>query len=399
MRWVVLVLVAGCAGRAAAPTLPRAPAVAPAHDLGAAKPAAPPAHADAQPAKDPRVVDLDIIRITAHPTGVGGDAEMNAVSTSELFEQAEAEAKAGRTEHASALFRQLVTEFPKSRYATVALFDIAAINDGRGDTEATIAVLRELLTTYPASRESVEGQLYIAALQADKNRFADAVTTLDAALARSNLTFADRIEARARKGYALIELHRYAEAETALDAAVAEWHQAPHLDDSYYIAMAVYYQGELAHRRFLEAPLRLPDEQLYADMDQKRALAVIAYDHWKACLDFKQAYWATAAGYQMSQIFVELWQATVQAPYPTKLDPAAKAAYIDEVHRRVREDLSKALEGHRMNVELAKAYGVDTPWSRGSATQAARVMDLLAEEADGRYVTPERAISPPTPPE
>ena len=398
MRWLFFVLIAGCAGRVAAPTLPRPPAVAPAHDLAAATHAAPGAPHAAAPVKDPRVVDLDIIRISAHQAGPGGDVQLDAVSTTELFEQANQEAKAGNTEHAMALYRQLVTDFPQSRFAPVALFDIAAIDDGRGDTDATITVLRELLQRYPESRESVDGQLYIAALQADKNRFADAVATLDAALARSNLTFADRIEAHARKGYALIELHRYAEAETALDAAVAEWHQAPHLDDSYYIAMAVYYQGELAHRRFLEAPVRLPDEQLYADMDAKRALAVIAYDHWKACLDFKQAYWATAAGYQMSQIFVELWQATVQAPFPTKLDPVAKQAYIEEVHRRVHEDLSKALEGHRMNVELARAYGVDTDWSRGSRIQAARVMDLLAQEADGRYVTPDHAIPAPSTP-
>ena len=96
--------------------------------------------------------------------------------------------------------------------------------------------------------------------------------------------------------------------------------------------MAFYYRGELAHRSSSQAPVRLPDERSIADLDAKRVLAVQAYDHWKACLDFKQAYWATASGYQMSQIFVELWQATVKAPYPTRLDPVAKAAYIEEVH-------------------------------------------------------------------
>src|SRR6185436_6598645 len=125
---------------------------------------------------------------------------------------------------------------------------------------------------------------------------------------------------------------------------------------------------------FLEAPARLPDDVLVADLEKKRVLAVQAYDRWKESLGFKQAYWATAAGYQMSQIFVELWQAHVTAPYPTRIDAATRAKYVVEVHDRVREHLEKALDGHRMNVELAKAYGVETQWSKASAERAAEVL-------------------------
>ena len=47
-----------------------------------------------------------------------------------------------------------------------------------------------------------------------------------------------------------------------------------------------------------------------------------------------------------------------------------------------------ALEGHRMNIELAKAYGVDTTWSKASETRATQVMDMLADDTAGHYVTP-----------
>ena len=127
---------------------------------------------------------------------------------------------------------------------------------------------------------------------------------------------------------------------------------------------------------------------LIADLDKKRVLAVEAYERWKEALGFKQAYWATASGYQMSQIFVELWEAHVQAPYPKRVAADARATYVTEVHERVKEHLAKALEGHRMNVELAKAYGVETTWSKASAKKAAEVMELLAREASGQFVTP-----------
>jgi len=382
----VLLVVAACAGRTARTTTPSTTTPQPARDLAVAKPAQP---TDAHlVAKDPRIVDLDIIRITASSRGVGGDPTFDHVATADLFKQANDAAKAGQTQRAIDLHRRIVTEFPESRFAPVALFNIAAIYDGRRDLAATISTLRELVKSYPNARESIEGHLYIAALQADHDQYADALATLDEALARQSLTYADRIEAFARKGYVLIELRRYADATAALDSAVAEWRKAPRIEDPYYVAMASYYRGELAHRKFIEAPVRLPDDQLIADLEAKRVLAVRAYDLWKESLGFKQAYWATASGYQMSQIFVELWEAHVKAPFPNRIDAPTRAKYVTEVHDRVRPHLAKALEGHRMNVELAKAFGVETQWSKASAQRAVQVMELLARESSGQYVTP-----------
>lgn len=378
-------IVSACGGRPATPTLPvRSPTVAPAHDLAAVKPSQP---ADHPEQKDPRVVDLDIIRISAKETSPG-NVEMEHVATADLFKQANEAAKSGATQQAISLYRRIVSDFPESQFAPVCLFNIAAIYDGQGDLPQTIATLRELVKAYPKARESIDGHLYIAALQADHEQFAEANKTLDEVLARDNLTFADRVEAFARKGYSLLELKQYDEADKALQQAVAQWRAANHIDDPYYIAMASYYRGELAHQKFLAAPVRLPDDQEVADLEQKRVLAVQAYDFWKEALGYRQAYWATASGYQMSQIFVELWQATVQAPYPKKLDSSTRPKYITDVHDRVREHLEKALEGHRMNVELAKAYGVDTTWSQGSEQQAVKIMQMLADDSAGHYVTP-----------
>jgi tetratricopeptide (TPR) repeat protein len=378
-------IVAACGGRPQSPTLPvRTPAVAPAHDLAQGKPDKPVEHAEQ---KDPRVVDLDIIRISAKETAPG-QVEMEHVATADLFKQANEAAKSGQTQLATSIYRRIVSEFPESQFAPVSLFNIAAILDGQGDLPGTISTLRDLVKQYPNARESIDGHLYIAALQADHDQFTEANATLDEVLARPNLTYADRVEAYARKGYVLIELDKYDDADAALQAAQAQWRSANHIDDPYYIAMASYYRGEVAHRRFLEAPVRLPDDQEVADLEAKRVLAVKAYDYWKEALGYRQAYWATASGYQMSQIFVELWEATVKAPYPRKIAEATRAEYIADVHDRVREHLEKALEGHRMNIELAKAYGVDTTWSKASETRATQVMNMLADDTAGHYVTP-----------
>src|SRR2546423_7651339 len=129
MRLIWLFVIASSAS--ARGTTPRAPTQAPARDLAAAKQTAPHADAKDAAARDPRVVDLDIIRIT--PGDGGGD-----VATADLFREANDAAHSGATERALAIYRKLVADFPESKYAPTALFDMAAIYDGRGDVTATI---------------------------------------------------------------------------------------------------------------------------------------------------------------------------------------------------------------------------------------------------------------------
>lgn len=389
---LLFLLVAACGGASKTSTLPGpAPAITPADDLGDAKNHATrvdPSSAGLT-AKDPRVVDLDIIRIRASGGGVGGDPELTSVASADLFKLANEAAKAGSTKDAIARYRQLIAEFPDSLYAPISLFNIAAVYDGQGDLSSTVTTLRELVATYPNARESVDGHLYIAALQADHQQWPEAIATLDAALARTNLTYADRIEANARKGYVQLEQGQLDAADASLGAAVAEWRKANRIEDPYYIAMAHYYRGEVMHRKFAAATVRSGDDDMVKDLEAKRVLAVAAYDRWKDSLGFKHAYWATASGYQMSQIFLELWEAHVKAPYPKRIEVATRPTYVTEVHDRVREHLDKALEGHRMNVELAKAFGVDTSWSKGSEQRAVQILELIAKESRGSYVTPD----------
>ncbi|MBK7538787.1 MAG: tetratricopeptide repeat protein [Myxococcales bacterium] len=381
----------GCGGRAQPVLRPGGPSTAPAADLDNARPTQPsPVREDgerpgsAAAPHDPRVIDLDTIRIQVVGRTPTGAPELSAVATADLFSEASAAWKNGQGDLAIGLFRRLVSDFPDSTYAPLSLYNIAAIYDRRGDPSATISVLRELIASYPTSRKSVEAHLYLAAMFAERRQFADSLVTLDQALARQNLTFADRVEGGARKGYVLLELGRLEEAEAALALAVSHWRQAPHLEDAYFIAMAQYYRAEVLHRRFLAAKVELPDDNLGKSLAAKEALAVAAYDQWRTALGHRHAYWATAAGYQMSQIFVELWEATVRAPFPTAMSAEARPLYVAEVRSRVRSHLQKALEGHRMNLELAKAYGVTTPWSDGSKMQVLQIQEILGKESQAR---------------
>lgn len=402
-RSAVLVLaltLAACGGGAAGgrSTLPRA-----GDDLAGAKAGATPGTGTDDPrlgagaetrtidgTGDPEVTDLDMIRIQVIGTDAAGNAQLEAVAPAQLLADGQQQLAGGHLDAAIAAWRRLADEFPESTYAPIALWNIAAVHEKRGDVAAEIAALRELVAEYPQRREAVEAHLYIAALQSERDQFRDALATLTEVIARTDLTFADRIEALARKGYVEVELADLDAAEATLTEAVAVWRRAPRIDDNYFIAMAHYYRGEVAHRRFAAAPIRagVKTAEVRADLEVREKLATTAYDRWKETLDFQYAYWSTAAGYQMSQIFVEFWTATVTAPYPTDLDARARPDYVAEVHARVRNHLEEALEGHRMNVELGTAFQVKTVWAEASKQRAAEIMTMLARDASGTYVTP-----------
>ena len=382
---------AGCSG------VQRVPATTPQHDLRSAKPALGSAIADSGPragaqgdtsANAPKIIDLDTIRIQVVRKGPGGDAELTSVATTDLFNQAVDANRHGEGSRAIGLFRQLVTEFPESQFAALSLFNIAAIHDGRHDLAATLGTLSELNEKYPDSRKSVEGHLYMVALLTERDRYAEALTSVEQLLARRNVSYVEQVEALARKGYVQIELGQLDVADVTLQQAITAWKQIPKLEDPYFIAMAFYYRADIVHRKFAALPVRLPDSQLRKDLDAKEVLASAAYDRWKQALGFRQAYWATASGYQMSQIFVEFWKATITAPFPSAMNVAAREQYVKEVHARVREHLEKALSGHQMNVELAAAYGVETLWSKASKDRAAEILTILGNEDRGSFTQP-----------
>ena len=382
---------AGCSGAQ------RGPATTPQIDLSLAKPALGSAIADPGPRAGalgetsdnaPNVIDLDTIRIQVVRKGPGADAELTSVATTDLFNQAVDANKNGEGSRAIGLFRQLVTEFPESQFAALSLFNIAAIYDGRNDLAATLGTLSELNEKYPDSRKSVEGHLYMVALLTERDRYAEALINVEQLLARRNVSYVEQVEALARKGYVQIELGQLDVADATLQQAITAWKQIPKLEDPYFIAMAFYYRAEIVHRKFAALPVRLPDTQLRKDLDAKEVLASTAYDRWKQALGFRHAYWATASGYQMSQIFVEFWKATITAPFPTSMNVAARERYVKEVHARVREHLEKALSGHQMNVELAAAYGVDTLWSKASKERAAEILTILGNEDRGSFTQP-----------
>jgi tetratricopeptide (TPR) repeat protein len=337
-----------------------------------------------------RVYDLEGIRIEVAGRTAEGEPELVAYDAQGLLDTGNDALARGRPDEAMAQYEKLVASFPGSRLVPAAIYNLGLAHEARGEYDQAIARYRRLAEDPALDRDGVEAHQRIAAVLAELGRWSEARDALTALLARNNLTYGDHIEGLARLGYVALEQQEYAAAETHLRAALdVHAKMTGTLDSLYFVAMSRYYLAQIPHRQFRAMPMRLPDKQLERDLAAKAELVALAYDRYVEALQVTDAYWGTAAGYQMSQIYKELWDDIVAAPIPTQLSPEAAVYYVKEVHARVRGMLEKAMDGHLRNVELAGVYGTSTEWSEASRVRADEIAALLAREASGELVVPE----------
>lgn len=366
----------------------------PAHTPDAAQ-ARDPARAGQQRPADPapaaeaeRVYELEALRIEVAGRDAEGEPELVSYDAQALLDEGNDALARGHPDDAIARYEKLLLVFPDSGLVPAAVYNLGLAHEARGDHERAIARFRSLAEDEALGRDAVDAHLRLAAVLAELARWAEARRTLEALLGRDDLTHDERIEGMARLGYVAIEQQDHATAERVLRDAL-DYHAklGARLRTLSFVAMCHYYLAQIPHRQFRAIPMRLPDAQLERDLAAKAELVALAYERYVDVLGIRDGYWATAAGYQMSQIYKELWDDIVSAPIPSQLSPEAAAYYAREVHERVRSMLEKAMDGHLRNLELAEAFGTGTEWSEASRVRAGEIARILAREAAGEAVS------------
>jgi TolA-binding protein len=339
-----------------------------------------------------RVYELEALRIEVAGKSADGEPELVAYDAQALLDAGNDALARGRADEAVVRYQKLVQAFPESRLVAVALYNLGLAHEARGEHDRAIELYRRLAEDDALARDAVDARVRMAAVLAELGRWSESAQALVALAARNDLTHADRIEGLARLGYVALEQQDFAAAEAHFrDALQAFAKLTTRLETLYFVAMSRYYLAQIPHRQFRARPMRLPDPQLERDLSAKAELVALAYDRYVDVLSIHEPYWGTAAGYQMSQIYKELWDDITLAPIPTQLSPAAATYYVEEVHARVRPMLKKAMEGHLRNLELARTFGADTEWSRASRVRADEIAQLLAREGSGDLAIPVHA--------
>lgn len=323
--------------------------------------------------------------------------ESRAYDARSLLDDGNAALTMHRWDEALAAYDHLLTDFPDSRLVVSALYNAAQALEGKEDYAGAAERYRKLLDVAGTSAETKEDRknahFRLAATLAESGDFAGSATALEKVLDWDDLAPEERIEGLARLGFALLHSKDYPGAEQVLRQALAyhrEIQGTTRLESTYFVAMAQFYLGEIPHQQFLAIPLRYPEEQMKRDVEQKSQLFMLARDRFVKTVEYKSPYWATAAVFEVAEMYKEFWDHWMAVPIPAGFDAEEAREYVKRVNEEpeLRRLLEKALYFHEKNVTLAKDARVSTGWSQQSAVEADEVRQLLARQGRGELVMP-----------
>jgi TolA-binding protein len=382
--WAVALAAAGCAGKAR---------------TDAATPATPP----------PQEVQMDPIKLHA-VKGPDGVQHVETYDATELFERAGAALSEKRYDDAASSYERLLKEFPaETRYTKAALYNMGLAYQGKRDFATAIAKFQQLADQYVGTSDAKDAQFQIGASYAEMGNWPTSAALFAQILERRDLTPDDKIEAMARRGFAQFQLHDYETAERTFHSVL--WYftsieSEERLQTDFYLGLAKYHLGEIPHEHFRAMPLRLPEKQMAIDMEEKARLLLVAQRQYIETIKLGNPQWASASGYQIGSLYEEFYDAFMHAPIPPDLigdaNQEKREIYYEELRKKIRILLEKALKTHEQNLMMLERLGVQNEWRDKSKLAFANLQKMLDpnfkfEFADPSAPAPAATPAPPTP--
>jgi TolA-binding protein len=344
-------------------------------------------------AREEHVTMEPIVFEAHHSTG-----KVELVDAAGLFERAGAAFQEKQFAEAAALYDELVARFPDSRYATPALYNAGLSLENRSDLAGAAERYRKMIARGGATSDLLDALFRLGGVYETQKNWAAAAENYSQVLDRKDLTNSDRAEAMARRGVAQFNLKDLGAAERTLRDALAfvrARETEERLDTDYFVGMAAFYVGEIAHEQYRALPIRLPEKQLERDLEAKARMLLQAQARYVDAMRVNNAEWATAAGFEIASLYREFYDDLVGAPVPPQLDGEAREVYLDELKKQVRTLLQKAISVHEKNVLMAERVGVKNDWVRRSNEQMDELRKLLVPGPTAPPSTPPPAVEPP----
>jgi tetratricopeptide (TPR) repeat protein len=317
-----------------------------------------------------------------------------------LFEQAGEHMDADRYAEAAADYERLIKNFPDSPYVAPALYNAALCYEGLGRYADAAERYRQVLDEHGSSKEAKDATFRLGACYAETGRWVASSEVYAQAVKRDDLTLADRLEATARLGLAHFELHDLQVAERHFADAVARWkeqRESERLESNFFLAMSQFYLAHIAHQRFRELPMRLPQKQLEQDTEAKARAFMDAQAKYIDAIKLKNPSWATASGYHIGTLYRELYDALAKAPLPPEVSAGDQRVIYDLLLRdKLRVLLEKSKDILEKNLAMADRVGVKNGWVERSTEQLQEVERLLASlDGGGPLDKPEAPAEAP----
>jgi len=315
-----------------------------------------------------------------------------------LFQRAGDDLAQKRYAEAARKYDTLLQSFPGSRLVLPALYNAGLAYEGKDEYATAAERYRALSERFPDTKDAVDARYKLGACYAELKNWPASKEAYARLYERTDLSLSDRLEALARRGYAEFNLRDVDTAERTFRQVLALFHEhetEERLDTDFFVAMAQYHLGAVAQARYDAIALHLPEQKMAAEMELKAGLLLDAQAKYIKTVRVGNAHWAAAAGFQIGALYRSFYDVLVGAPMPDDIARSAdlKQVYLDELKKKIRPLLEKAVRTHEQTLLMAERAGLDNDWVHRSSAELEAPRRLLAPEAS--WVP--RADPPPAP--
>ncbi len=202
---------------------------------------------------------------------------------------------------------------------------------------------------------------------------------------RKDLPEAQHLSALVDLGVVLVEQGQLVDGEHALREALRTY-QRDQADDRMpedVAAKAEFFLGEI-YKVYFGAikldPQHRKIEELSKDLENKAEELLSAQGHYLRAIRIGSPHWATGAGYRIGSLYQELYDAMVTAPIPTELTAEEGEVYLEELRKRIRVLVTKAINIYDQTLAAASRIGEDNPFVAQTRESLERMKKILLEE-------------------
>ena len=336
--------------------------------------------------KGSQVVELEPTKLMA-VKAADGSIKVESQNPRELFREGGRSFEDGNFPEATRKYELIVRRFPKSRYANVARFNAGLALEKNGQFKRARRHFLAVAEATKGSKDAQDALMHAATCEQKLGDHDAVIRYMDRVLKPEypDITPLARLEAHARRGRARHQLRQLARAERDYKAALKLFkkHIANRtLRRNYYVSQAQFQIGEIYRELFGTIRFRLPLERMARDLEDKSNFFLKSQAAYLRTLRFNHPDLAVAAGFRLGAIYEQFYDDMMGAEVPADLSKDEVAIYYDELKRKIRPLITKAIDIYERNIRMAQRLGKSkAEWVRKSRASLARLKEVLRQES------------------
>ena len=323
--------------------------------------------------------------LSFEPILITGDPELEKLNDEELFAAGSSAFAAQDFRQAQRHFDRLTDFHPKSPHKRAALYNSGLACEKQLKWEDAAARFSSLADPARGTGDSLDAAFHLAETQYHLERYPAAIQILTAIADRPELALGQRIEALAQKGICELEAGQSESAEATLRRAL-NIHQSEGDEgqsDVYFPAQAQFFLGEIYRLRYetVELDPERGIDALSQELEYKAELLLSAQGHYLRAIRMGNPHWSTASGAQIGMLYENLYTQMVNSPAPKELTGEEAEVYRQELRRKIRVLVTKAINIYERTLEAAERMGTASVFVARTKSSLQKLMEILVADA------------------